>query len=76
MEERPIKRQRMSKNYSIEDIQPLKDCLSQGGAMETATGYYRAMVRGSMTDTSFTKLLSIEYEKDNPHFTDLSNVLG
>ncbi len=44
-------------HYSPEDIQPLKDCLSQGGAMEAATGYYRAMVRGSIADTRFAKLL-------------------
>jgi pimeloyl-ACP methyl ester carboxylesterase len=44
-------------DYTEADIQPLKDCLGQPGAMAAATGYYRATVRGAMRDKRFSELL-------------------
>ena len=42
--------------YTEEDIQPLKDCLGQPQAMESATAYYRALVLRSFIDRSFMNL--------------------
>lgn len=44
--------------YTEADIQPLKDCLSQYGAMEAATGYYRAMLRGSIANSHYFTMLT------------------
>jgi pimeloyl-ACP methyl ester carboxylesterase len=43
--------------YTEEDIAPLKACLGQPGAMEAATGYYRAMLWRSIRDQSFVEVM-------------------
>ena len=44
-------------SYTEEDIQPLKACLGQPGAMESATAYYRAAVWGSRREKHFVDLM-------------------
>ncbi len=48
--------------YTLENIQPLKDCLGQAGAMEAATQYYRSMTWGAMTHKDFLQTLMAPIE--------------